>query len=68
MKTGLKARGAVVLVEAASVGPVAHRFETMGHAACWLLAIGRYGYDLKTETAWVKSGAAWVPAFPWQHA
>lgn len=68
MKTGLKARGAVVVVEAANVGPVMHRFESMGSAACWLLAVARYGIAMKTETMWIKSGAAWVPAYPWQHA
>lgn len=67
MRNGLRARGAVVVVEAANVGPVIHRFESMGHVACWLLAVARYGCSLKTETMWIKSGAAWVPAFSWQH-
>lgn len=64
---GLTARGAVVVVEAAECGPVVHRFPSMGYAAAWFLAVARYGCALKTETAWIKSGAAWLPAFPWQH-
>lgn len=57
----------IVVTSAEAHGPVAHTFPDMSQAVAWLVALGRHGIKLDTETVWKRKGRAWVPAFPWQH-